>query len=67
VLILQFAGWASGSIWTGTENLVNIGGRTPETSARSDSQYRQRYPGQPESTEIEKPKSKAVTVSITKI
>ena len=58
---------ASGSIWTGMENLVNIGVRTPDTSARSESQYRLRYRGRLDSTEIEKPKRTAVTMSITKI
>jgi hypothetical protein len=44
ILIVQEAGWAQGSVWTGLENLAPIGIRSPELPARSQSLYLLRYP-----------------------
>ena len=44
VLIVQEAGWALGPVWTGAENLVPTGIRSPDRPARSQSLYRLRYP-----------------------
>jgi len=44
VPIVQEAGWAPGPVWTGAENLVPTGIRSPDRPARSQSQYRLRYP-----------------------
>jgi len=46
VRILQEAGWVPELVWTGTENLVPTGIRSPDRPARSESLYRLRYPGQ---------------------
>ena len=35
VLIVQEAGWAPGSVWTGAENLAPIGIRSPDRPASS--------------------------------
>jgi hypothetical protein len=43
--ILQEAGWAPGPVWTGAENLVTTGIRSPDLPARNASLYRLRYPG----------------------
>ena len=43
VPILQEAGWASGPVWTGVENLAHTGIRSPEPPVRSQSLYRRRY------------------------
>jgi hypothetical protein len=45
VPIVQKAGWAPGPVWTGAENLAPTGIRSPDRPARSESLYRQRYPG----------------------
>ena len=45
VPLVQEAGWAPGSVWTGAENLVPTGTRSPHCPARSESQYRLSYPG----------------------
>ena len=45
VPIVQEAGLASGSVWTGAENLAPTGIRSPDRPARSESLYRLRYPG----------------------
>jgi hypothetical protein len=45
VPILQKAGWAPRTVWTGAENLVPTGIRSPDRPARSESLYRLRYPG----------------------
>ena len=45
VLILQETGWAPGSVWTGAENLVPTGIRSPDRPARSQSLYQLSYPG----------------------
>jgi hypothetical protein len=37
--IVQEAGWDLGSVWKGAENLIPTGIRTPDCSARSQSQY----------------------------
>jgi hypothetical protein len=42
---LQEAGWASGSVLTGAENLALNGIRSPDRPARSESLYRLSYPG----------------------
>ena len=44
VPILQEAGWASGPVWTGAENLAPTGIRSPDRPARRQSLYRLRYP-----------------------
>jgi hypothetical protein len=44
VPIVQEAGWASGPVWTGVENLSPTGIRSPDRPARSQSLYRLRYP-----------------------
>jgi len=41
---VQEAGWATGPVWTGTENLVPTGIRFPDRPARGQSLYRLRYP-----------------------
>jgi hypothetical protein len=47
VPIVQEAGWAPGSVWTGTENLAPTGIRLPDLPALSESLYRLSYPGRP--------------------
>jgi hypothetical protein len=47
VPIVQEAGWASGPVWTGSENLAPTGVRSTDRPARSESLYRLRYPGLP--------------------
>ena len=44
VLIVQEAGWAPGLVWTGVENLVRTGTRSPDHPVHSQSLYRLRYP-----------------------
>ena len=44
VPIVQEAGWASGPVWTGAENLDPTGIRSPDRPVRSESLYRLRYP-----------------------
>ena len=44
VPIIQDAGWAPGPVWTGAENLVPTGIRSPDRPARSQSPYRLSYP-----------------------
>ena len=44
VPIVQEAGWASGPVWTGAENLAPAGIRSPDRPARRQSLYRLRYP-----------------------
>ena len=39
------AGWAARPVWTGAENLIPIGIRSPDRPARSESLYRLSYPG----------------------
>ena len=43
VPIVQEAGWAPGSVWTGVKNLATTGVRTPDRPARSQSLYRLSY------------------------
>jgi hypothetical protein len=43
VPLVPEAGWASGSVWTGAENLAPTGVRFPDRPARSQSLYRLRY------------------------
>ena len=43
VPILQEAGWASGPVWTGAENLAPTGIRSQDHTARMQSLYRIRY------------------------
>ena len=45
VPIVQEAGWASGPVWTGVENLGPTGIWSPDRPARSESLYRLSYPG----------------------
>ena len=42
--IVQEAGWASGPVWTGAENLVPTGIWSPDRPAHSQSLYGLRYP-----------------------
>ena len=42
--IVQKAEWAPGPVWTGAENLVPTGIRSPDRPARSQSLYRLSYP-----------------------
>jgi len=44
VPIVQEAGWAPRTVWTGAENLVPIGIQSPDRPARSQSLYRLSYP-----------------------
>ena len=44
VPIVQEAGWASGLIWTGAENLTPTGIRSPDRPARRQSLYILHYP-----------------------
>jgi hypothetical protein len=43
--ILKEGGCAPGQVWTGAENLVPIGIRSPDRQSRSESLYRLSYPG----------------------
>jgi hypothetical protein len=45
ISIMQEAGWAPRSLWTGAENLAPTGIRSPNRPARSESLYRLSYPG----------------------
>jgi len=42
---VQEAGWASGPVWTGAENLAPTGIRSPDRPNPSQSLYQLRYPG----------------------
>jgi len=44
VSIVQEAGWASGPVWTGAENLAPTGIRSPDRPARRQALYGLRYP-----------------------
>ena len=44
VPIVQEAGWASGPVWTGAENLAPTGIRSPDRPARRQSLYWLSYP-----------------------
>ena len=44
VPIVQEAGWASGPVWTGVDNLASTGIRSPDRPARRQLLYRLRYP-----------------------
>jgi len=46
VPIVQEAGWAPGSVWTGAENLAPTRIRSPDRPARSQSLYQLSYPAQ---------------------
>jgi hypothetical protein len=43
--IVEEAGWPSGPVWTGAENLASNGIRSPDRPARSELLYRLRYAG----------------------
>ena len=45
VPIVQEAGWATGPVWTGAENLAPTGIPSLDRPARSESLYRLSYPG----------------------
>jgi hypothetical protein len=45
VPIVQEAGWASGPVWTGAENVTPTGIRSPDRPARRESLYRLSYLG----------------------
>ena len=45
VPIVQEAGWATGPVRTGADNLAPTGTRSPVRPARRESLYRLRYPG----------------------
>jgi hypothetical protein len=42
---VQEAGWAPGAVWTGAENVVPTGIRSPDRPALNESLYRFSYPG----------------------
>ena len=44
VPVVQEAGWASGPVLTGAENLAPAGVRSPDLPARSQSLYQLSYP-----------------------
>ena len=44
VSIIQEAGWATGPVWTGAENLAPTGIRSPDRPSHGQSLYRLRYP-----------------------
>jgi len=44
VSIVQEAGWASGPVWTGAENLAPTGIQSPDRPAHRQSLYGLRYP-----------------------
>ena len=44
VPIVQEAGWALGQVWTGAENIVPTGIRSPDRPTPSQSLYRLSYP-----------------------
>ena len=44
VRIVYEAGWAPGPVWTGAENLISTGIRSPDRPARSESLYGLSYP-----------------------
>jgi len=44
VSIVPQAGWASGPVWRGMENLIATRNRSPDRTARSDSLCRLRWP-----------------------
>ena len=46
VPIVQEAGWAPGSVWTGAENLAPTGIQSLDLPARSESLYQLHYPSQ---------------------
>jgi hypothetical protein len=50
VPIVREAEWASGPVWTGAENLVPTGIRSPDRPSRSQSLYRLSYPALNRST-----------------
>ena len=43
--LAQEAGWVSRPVWTGTKYPAPMGIRSPDRPARSELQYRLRYPG----------------------
>ena len=45
--IVQEAGWASGPVFNGSENLALTGIRSPGRPSRSESLYRLSYPSPP--------------------
>ena len=52
VPLVQEAGWAPGSVWTGVENPAPTGIRSPDCPVRSESLYRLSYPGPPSEPQI---------------
>ena len=53
VPIVQEAGWAPGTVWTGEETLALTGIRSPDRPARSQSLYRLRYPAHSDECKVE--------------
>jgi hypothetical protein len=47
VPVVQEAGWATGPVWIGAENLAPTGIRSPDLPARSEWLNRLSYPGPP--------------------
>jgi hypothetical protein len=43
--IMYEAGWAPGPVWTGAENLIHTGIRSPDRPSRSEQLYRLSYRG----------------------
>ena len=66
VPIVQEAGWAPGPVWTGAENLVPTGTRSPDRPARSQSLYWLRYPALVRKSRLINNKSRNVDVSSNK-
>ena len=62
VPIVQEAGWASGTVWTGTESFSPSGIQTPDREARSESLYRLSYPGQFRAHILDMKKPHSVTI-----
>ena len=65
VPIVQEAGWASGPVWTGAENLAPPGIRSPDRPARSQSLYRLSYPAHKFSNKFEQNTENANIFSVT--
>ena len=51
--IVQEAGWAPGTVWTGAENLASTGIRSPYHPGRSESLYRLSYKNLPKNNEAQ--------------
>ena len=52
VPIVKETGWVPGPVWTGAENVVLTGIRSPGRPVRSESLYRLSYPGRPGTLQV---------------